>query len=355
MIINSRQNPADRSSFRLSLLMRMLIAEGPGTVIWKRYAGECVYDRSSHDLLRKILTSYSFMPCPNAHFSDEFKAEVDALVEMLKPTAENNGAECEKSELAQFFSKLNVPSVQHIRKLQQLANESKTGTGEQSYYAKLLQHYYVSQSGPIVICGSPEGFLGYRRQNERVSEKDRSELEILLDDCGYSKEFDISLASNETKKSCLKQYPLETSYAHCIAENFVDLGLIYVGRTSRKQLVVVLAGATHPYGTYGSVRMAMDAGRNEINFGLLGFLQGTSPRFSLVANLRPWIESAATVTSQKNWEKEAGMFHSSTPVDAKIEYPREVGDFSIFDLDVWEKKLEAREPAKLEIKVLRGI
>lgn len=347
MTINSRQNPSDRSSFRLSLLMRMLIAEGPGTVIWKRYAGECVYDRSSHDLLRRELTSYSFMACPNAHFINEQKDDINALVEMLETTTEKNDDQDKKSKLAQFFAKLNVPSVRHIRSFKEMMKlpENKN----QTYHDRIREDYFVSQSGPIVICGSPPGFWGYRRQFDRQAVNDRSELEILLDDCGYSNEFDIALASDGIEKSSL-HYPSASPYGLLIAEGFIDLGLIYVGRTSRKQLVVVFAGVTHAYGTYGAIRMGMDAGRNEINFGLLAFLKGTSRKFSLVGNVRPWIESAESPATQQTWEREADIFRSSTPVDASIEYPREISEFSIFDLDEWDKKLETREPEKLEIK-----
>jgi hypothetical protein len=348
MTINSRQNPADRSTFRLSLLMRMLIAEGPGTVIWKRYAGECVYDRSSHDLLRRELTSYSFMACPNAHFVTEQKDEIIKLSKMLTQTSEENSS-C-NSKLAKYFAKLNVPSVQHIRNLKELAEVSAVAS--KTYRDQILADYFVSQSGPIVICGSPEGFWGYRRLSERPRNQadDKSELETLLDDCGYSDEFDIDISVGRSRQCTVKQKRGAVTMEYSIADGFDDLGLIYVGRTSRKQLVVVLAGATQPYGTYSVVRLAMDAGRNEINSGLLGFLKGTSQSFSLVSNLRPWIASEGATSHEQIWEREAYVFRSSTPVDARIEHPKETVAFSVLEIAEWEKKLEDREPAKLKIR-----
>jgi transcriptional regulator with AAA-type ATPase domain len=340
MAIESRRNPSDRSKDRTSLLMQMLIAEGPGTIIWKEYANDCVYDRSSHDLLRSVLTSYSFLPCPNAHFVDESKSDIGRLhCELENPSC----------KLSKIYARFSVVGREHIRRLNELANKGEKTT----YFEKIRQHYYVSQTGPIVICGSPEAYYGYRKPVDRKdTTSNRSELEILLDECGYSEKFSIEIDWANTKDSKLKFSDGQESQnqPYGIENGYLDLGLLHVGRTSRNQLVVILAGVADDYGSYGITRMGMDSGRNEINSGLLDFFKNPKIPFSLISQLRPWTMENLSSVRLPEWRKESEIYHRGTPVDAKVIFSTSHTDCSVFEIAEWERKLADRKPSKATLR-----
>jgi hypothetical protein len=319
--------------------MQMLLAEGPGTIIWKEYANDCVYDRSSHDLLRSVLTSYSFLPCPNAHFVDDGKSDIERLHSEL---------ENPRCELSRIYARFSGVGREHIRRLNELANKAKKTT----YFEKIRQHYYVSQTGPIVICGSPEAYYGYRKPTDRQNPEDRSELEILLDECGYSEKYSIEIDWANTKDSKLKFPNAQKSQIqpYDIENGYVDLGLLHVGRTSRNQLVVILAGVADDYGTYGITRMGMDSGRNEINVGLRDFFKNPKSPFSLITQLRPWTMENLTSVRLPDWRLESEIYHPGTPVDAKLMFSTSQTDCSVFEIFELERKLADRKPFKATLR-----
>jgi DNA-binding NtrC family response regulator len=260
---------------RPSLLIRYLMAIGPGTIIVKKAPEGARNDGTSCELLQYHLSHWSLLALPDGHFpfdeTETSKKYRDALTH-LKSAKDSNDDDWQAYVRYKPMAKDVVDRWA----------ESKTNYehGDNKKWTDWLEkRVFVPESGPVIIVGSPESYLSYTCPDNN-DYPTITPFRRLLSDAGYTAKYNLetSFYGGAIKHGMLRT-PIQTG------SNFLehDIGLIYLGRTHAGRTVVVLAGATCPFGTFAAVRLSTDYGRNEINSMAMDFFEGISPNHCATA------------------------------------------------------------------------
>jgi hypothetical protein len=251
---------------RPSLLMQFLRAIGPGTVIVKAGPAGARNDGAGCELLRYNLWQWAFHPLPDAHFPFRESQETQLWHEALETLIayEVFGGTAKNDRYLNAYQEWKSNGVTMIQRWSEIrSNFKKDHLGDW-----LKDKVVLPEAGPILIVGSPEGYLSYDWPVSTNGNK--TALHELLADVGYSDNYRLVPACyGGGLEFVSKRTPIEKNPG---VER--DIGLVFLGRSPGGRTVVVLAGSSSPFGTFSAIRAATDYGRNEINSMVLDFIGG---------------------------------------------------------------------------------
>jgi hypothetical protein len=258
-------NHSAASVTRPSLLMHFLRAIGPGVAICKAGPAGSRNDSTALELLRDSLYDWDYLPNPDSgilhNITEDARKYQQALRNLL--SYEAFGGKKPNSRIINNFKEWRGLSVPMIRRWGQAMNQFSGGNWESWLEGKV----FVPQTAPVVIVGSPEGFLGY---DSPTTPPTSLPFYNLLKESGYSDNFQILMQhygggikiTGNTTHTIDRKDGCET-----------DVGIVFLGRTDNGRTVVVLAGSSNTFGTLSAVRIATDYGRNEVSSMVLDFMK----------------------------------------------------------------------------------
>lgn len=256
------------SHTRPSLLIRYLMAIGPGTIIVKKAAEGTRNDGTSCELLQYHLAHYSYLALPDGHYpfleTDVSKKHREALVLLNKENAAND-------EDLQAYIRHKPIAKDVFKRWAESDWKYQSSNSNEQWTSWLENKVFVPESGPIIIVGSPESYLSY--QCPFGEDKYSTPFRRLLSEAGYSAKYRLEMS---VYGGAIHHGTVRTPLDRADSSLEHDIGLIFMGRTPAGRTVVVLAGATCPFGTFAAVRLATDYGRNEINSMAMEFFEGNS-------------------------------------------------------------------------------
>lgn len=242
---------------RPSLLIQYMRSIGPGTVLWKSGSDSKRNDGSSHELLKWLLPQYAFQAIPDAHvkFESTSSAPTGAIFD---PAIQRKLIAEVTNEKSNTFKNYRRWSQTYQALQKRKTQLEKYAAGGQAFYDFVEASFQLAQTEPVVILGSPEGFLG----NHYPESGPVPSFRRLLDDCGYSQSVQLFPQSDETglQLTLPQSQPIKYRF-----DNFRDISLCFLGRTKYGRTVLVLAGSRCSFGTLAAARIACDFWRHPIN------------------------------------------------------------------------------------------
>jgi hypothetical protein len=252
---------------RPSLLLQFLRAIGPGVVIVKAGPTGSRNDSTGCELLRYYLWQWAFLPQPDAHFplneTTNTKYIHDALND-VKQYKTFGGGEKNPEIINKYrlWKTTSIPMIMRWKETSELFNSKPN-----DWHDWLLNKTTFPEAGPVVIIGSPEGYLSY--DNPERTEKS-TPLRQILTEAGYGDNFKLLLPHNGGGMQLGKGKKITIEERNGYQR---DISLIFMGRASNGRTVVVLAGSSNTFGTFSAIRVAADYGRNEVNSMVLDFIK----------------------------------------------------------------------------------
>lgn len=325
---------ADLSADRPSLLMRFLAAIGPGTVLCKTSSLDIRHDGTSLALLRARLPHYAFLPVPNAHYVRRDVAAIRRAHEMvvdrhvLEPDADADAIAFLRAEgldpggvLREWIAQLDLGDY-----------------GTPQFAARLRGIYQVPQTGPLIVVGAPEDYLGYPPLDHPAEpDPHDTELRALLLASGYARRFQSINAFKRAASAGIEELrPVRRHHPITPADSrpFVDIGLIHLGRTPAGRTVMVVASSSHPFGTLGGVRVCCDHGRNLLQQLVAEFADGKREELGLVYRVRPQVDGTAEPP-----------LSATAPIDVEVVVADEAATPSELTIREAEMRFTALQPA----------
>ncbi|NDC63486.1 MAG: hypothetical protein EBZ59_05755 [Planctomycetia bacterium] len=300
---------ADLSVDRPSLLMQYLAAIGPGTVLCKTSSLDIRHDGTSLELLRARLPHYAFLPIPNAHYTAEEVARIRRANDVVVA-----GHAPDDPADADFVAFLRTHGLDPGDLLEEWLAQFDLGKpGTADYAARLTGIYQLPQSGPLIIVGAPEDYLGYPPGEPDVTALDHpTELHRLLVESGYARRYRLVNRRKDPEHAGLvihgtpaRRLPISPDDA---SRPFTDIGVVHLGRTATGRTVMVVASSSHPFGTLGGVRICCDHGRNALQHLVGRFADGERTEVAVQYRVRPQVDGAAVLP-----------LSPTSPIDAEIE------------------------------------
>jgi len=302
---------SDLSIDRPSLLIRYLAAIGPGTVVCKTSSLDIRHDGTSLEMLRARLPHYAFLPIPNAHYHPDDAATIGQLIEAV-----DGGVAIDQRDTAALaFLDAHDMGLHHsLRDWRAQLDLGEYGTA--AYAAGIERIYQLPETGPLIVVGAPEDFLGYPRDGARHAPAHPSPLHRLLLDSGYAARFQLFNAQRADVAPSLQDHrdDPDGSKRRTVPgddrnrRRLADVGIIHLGRTPSGRTVLVVAGSSHPFGTLAGVRMLCDHGRNPLQHLVAGYAD----------RQRDTVIATYTARSQIEWDSVLA-FPPSLPIEAEIE------------------------------------
>lgn len=352
---NNRESVMFRSSHRdldrPSLLMQYLNAGDPGTVICRGAVSyDHRYDGTSQELLRSFLKHYRFMPIPNQHFVWQDHERVIRVAEQLRNLDLKKSNELQQNDAVtpnpalpdgvihglEFYHKFNPFGVAQIESWSQAIDIYKKCPI--AFRDWVDGQYFIPRNGPILVVGSPEGFLGFPPLIDPLvpaGMEHATEFFQLMSDCGYVQRFRLAGGSDEQVSGLHSFLPY---YRHLKVERgYKDVALIYLGRTPRGRVVVIAAGATNHFGTLAATLVCCEPGRPEVNALVESFIKGRTDSVSLKLRVA-W----------PRFDKLAFPYLQTQQPRIEL-YPEEMASYS--DLNCWEleRTLSIRQPKAMSV------
>lgn len=287
---------ADLSADRPSLLMRFLAAIGPGTVLCKTSSLDIRHDGTSLALLRARLPHYAFLPVPNAHYVRRDVAAIRRAHEVVvdRPLSDTDtDADTDADAAAIRF--LRAQGLDPGGVLREWIAQLDLGDyGTPQFAARLRRIYQVPQTGPLIVVGAPEDYLGYPPLDHPTEpDPHDTELRALLIESGYARRFQSINAFKRAAGAGIEELrPVRRHHPITPADSrpFVDIGLIHLGRTAAGRTVMVVSGSSHPFGTLGGVRICCDHARNRLQQLVAEFADGKRHEVALLYRVRPQVD-----------------------------------------------------------------
>jgi transcriptional regulator with AAA-type ATPase domain len=251
---------------RPSLLMQYLRAIGPGVVIVKAGPTGSRNDATGCELLRYYLWQWAFLPQPDAHFplniNENTQYHYVALNRIKK--YKTFGGTNQNPEIIEKYRLWKTTSIPMIMRWKESSETFISKPND--WHDWVLDRTTIPEAGPILIIGSPEGYLSYENPDNN---KKTTPLRQILTESGYSDKIrmllphdggGIQLGNEKISIGERKGYQR-------------DISLIFMGRANNGRTVIVLAGASNTFGTFSAIRVAADYGRNEVNSMVLDFIK----------------------------------------------------------------------------------
>lgn len=327
---------SDLSIDRPSLLIRYLAAIGPGTVICKTSSLDIRHDGTSLEMLRSRLPHYAFLPIPNAHYHPDDTAAIGQLIEAV----DGRVAIDQRDTAALAFLDAHDMGLHHsLRDWSAQLDLGEYGTA--AYAAGIERIYQLPETGPLIVVGAPEDFLGYPRDGARHAPAHPSPLHRLLLDSGYAARFQLFNAQRADVAPSLQDHrdDPDGSQRRTVPgdgrdrRRLADVGIIHLGRTPSGRTVLVVAGSSHPFGTLAGVRMLCDHGRNPLQQLVAGYAD----------RQRDIVIATYTARSQIDWDSVLA-FPPSLPIEAEIDVEGRAAIPSELAIREWEVRCAALEP-----------
>ncbi|MDP1562143.1 MAG: sigma 54-interacting transcriptional regulator [Pirellulaceae bacterium] len=238
---------------RPSILIQYMRAIGPGTVLWKSGSDSIRNDGTAHEILKWLLPNYAFQAVPDNHLKfNGVSTETDVDPKQYDLIDQLTDQDNSQYENYRQWS----PTYAALKKRKTHLNKYRDDGP--AFYYHVETAYQIPQTEPIVVLGSPEGFLGYHHPATGPLPSFRT----LLDDCGYSAA--IKLAAQCENVGLVLKTP-DGEFKKFSFENYLDISLIFLGRTSYGRTVLVLAGSRCSFGTLAATRIACDFWRHPVN------------------------------------------------------------------------------------------
>ncbi len=253
------------------------MAIGPGTIIVKRAAEGTRNDSSSCELLQYHLAHYSYLALPDAHHP--FTTTNDVSQRHRTALALLRAAKSNDDEDWGFYLRHKPIAPDVFDRWEETGKQYRSSKSNKDWSAWLADKVFVPESGPIIIVGSPEGYLSYKCPFE--DDEYVTPFRKLLSETGYSAQY--RLEGHIYGEGAINHGTVSTPLKRDRHALQHDLGLVFLGRTKAGRTVVVLAGATSPFGTFAAARLASDYGRNEVNAMAMDFFESNSPNHCAIA------------------------------------------------------------------------
>lgn len=326
---------ANLSADRPSLLMRFLAAIGPGTVLCKTSSLDIRHDGTSLSLLRARLPHYAFLPVPNSHY---VPAEVETILGAhdVVVGGRRSAADAD-ARVIDFLRRQSLDPGSVLREWKDQLDLGPYGTAE--YASGLRAIYQLPQTGPVIIVGAPEDYLGYPPlDHPRDRDCHHTELYELLVASGYAERFRFVNARKRPGHAGLEEFGAENGFLRVddgAERPFVDVGLVHLGHTRAGRTVMVVAGSSHPFGTLAGVRICCDHGRNRLQQLVAKYAAGERQQLAVRFRVRPQVDAASIVP-----------LSATAPIDAEISITDDAGLPSELLLREAEQRFAALQPAQ---------
>lgn len=324
-------NFADRSADRPSLLIRYMAAIGGGVCICRGGPFDLRYDGVSIEILRSRLEHYAFLPVPNSHYAVD---DQDKICELSTLLQQKQLGQAQAS--FEFYRTHNPIGAQRIR---EWAQDIKNQRSLEPYDQCVLKNYQISQTTPLIILGSCEGYQGWPKLTKEIqtqTPEHPTELFRILDDCGYARRFRL-VGPEDEQYMGVHDFQHEHRYWPINPpdrkRDYADAGLIYLSRTPQGRTVLLIAGASHPYGTYAGLRVCMDHGRTELNHQVEQFINGKTRCVAIPYRCGPQIPG-----------EDHDLIYSKLPVHAELYVDKPTDSYAELSIRELEVRLAALQP-----------
>lgn len=320
--MRSVHNFADRSADRPSLLMRYMAAIGPGVVICRGGPNDIRYDGTSLEILRSKLEHYAFLPIGNAHYTDADRSKIESISERFAgDSSENSSGDSSQKSSDQthfeFYKEFNQIGVTLFK---DWAADILAQKQPDEYPHWIRRKYQLPETTPLILVGSPEGFQGWPALTDDVQTMrpdHPTELFEILDDCGYARRFRLVGFAAE---KIMGVYDFHHAGHHRYwpvrrEKGIKDVGLIYLSRTSKGRIVLIIAGSSHSYGTFAGIRICADHGRTELNHLVEQFINGKIETIAVPYSCAPAIPG-----DSEDWITANSPVHAELHIDAASNY-----------------------------------